>query len=123
MGMNISAQLINLHQLLSFNHEAALERVGGDKELLKEVAELYLGEYPLLLSEIGSAISHRDPDLLQRAAHTLKGSLGTLGADRAHQLARQLEAMGRTGSFQGCETAYEGLKTALEALHRDLEAV
>ena len=121
--MSIAGQLIELNKLLSFNKAIALERVGGDTELLREVAQLYLGEYPGLLTQMRSALDARDPDRLQRAAHTLKGSLGTLGAERALRFIIQLETMGRTGNLDGCESAYSDLEAALGNFHRELEAV
>ncbi len=63
----------------AFDIAAALERVDGDRELMKELAGLFLGECPRCMGEIRQAIAQRDGPGLQRAAHYLKGSVGNLG--------------------------------------------
>ena len=110
-------------QLISFNRHLALDRVGGDAELLREVAQLYLEEYPRLLKEIEESVRHVDADSLQRSAHTLKGSLGTLGAERATRLALDLELMGRGKKMTGADETLVELSEALEKLHDELAAV
>src|SRR5262249_1839716 len=55
--------------------ELALANVGGDEKLLQEIVDIFLVESPRLLHEIQQAISQGDARCLQRAAHTLKGSL------------------------------------------------
>ncbi len=107
-------------QLLSFNHAVALDRVGGDEELLREVAQLYLDEYQELLLEISAAVTARSADRLQRSAHTLKGSLGTLGAEQAASYALALETMGRIQNLNGAERALSGLQQTLNGFHREL---
>ncbi|MBK5292362.1 MAG: Hpt domain-containing protein [Acidobacteriia bacterium] len=107
-------------QNFSFNRQAALDRVGGDEELLKEIAELFLGEYPGLMLEMGFAVAGNDPDRLQRAAHTLKGSLGTLGAERAFPIALELEMKGRRNQMQGAKEIYLSLQNCMAQLHQDL---
>ena len=67
----------------AFDMAAALERVDGDLELMKELAGLFLGECPRRMAEIRQAIDVRDGPALQRAAHYLKGSVGNFGARRA----------------------------------------
>ncbi len=42
------------------NMAAVLERMGGDVELLKELAGLFLGECPQRMAEIRQAITQRD---------------------------------------------------------------
>ena len=115
--MNIAAQL------LSFNRALALDRVAGDEELLREIAQVYLGEYPEAVEEIRQAVEAGDAERLHRAAHALKGSLGTLGAEAAQSLALELETMGRYGRLHGAEQAVRGLREALSAFHLELAAL
>ena len=60
-------------QIARLNSAVALERLGGDEELLREVARLFLEEYPVLLLEIRQAVAAQDAEALQRAAHSLMG--------------------------------------------------
>ena len=105
---------------LSFNRQVALDRVGGDEELFREVAQLFLTEYPALLEAVTVAVDTADPAGLLRSAHTLKGSLGSLGADRAADTALRLEAMGRLGQMHGSRQACEELRQLLAELHKEL---
>ncbi len=74
-GSSVEAQLRQLDESL------ALSRVGGDVELLKEVVELFLDDYPTTFEKIKSAVASRDATALEHHAHSLKGSVSTFGAE------------------------------------------
>lgn len=95
----------------------ALERLGGDEELLREVASLFLDEYPGLLREIRHAAENGDASALERAAHTMKGSVSNFGADAVCEAAFTLEQMGRTRNLSGLAPNILRLSEALENLH------
>ncbi|MFN7921360.1 MAG: Hpt domain-containing protein [Bryobacteraceae bacterium] len=103
------------------NLSAALDRVGGDEELLREVAQLYLVEYPALVDEIRQAVVSQNAPALQRSAHTLKGSLSAIGAEASMKAALALEMMGRNQALEGSAQALLALQAALDRLHRELE--
>ncbi len=98
----------------------ALERAGGDEELLQELAELFLAESPKWLAQVRDAIAGGDAPGLQRAAHTLKGAVGTFGARAAFRAALQLETIGRAGAVTGAAEAYGALEEAIVQLERAL---
>jgi HPt (histidine-containing phosphotransfer) domain-containing protein len=100
-----------------FNREVALDRVGGDEDLLKEVAQLYLDEYPVIIGQIQIAVDTGNATELQRSAHTLKGSLGTLGAEQAAEQALRLEIMGRSQNMSGAASTLCELHKVLESFH------
>ena len=56
---------------------AALARVGGDLELLKEIAVLFLDEYPRALDDIHKALAARDAKLLDMPLTDSKDRLQT----------------------------------------------
>lgn len=109
-----------MNQMSVFNRELALDRVGGDEELLQEIVGLYLAEYPDLLEQIQSAVKTGDAPGLFRSAHTLKGSLGALGAESAQQRAFDLEMSGREGDLQGAPGMVADLENLLRQLHEEL---
>ena len=80
------------------DYPLALSRVGGDKELLKELGDLFLEEYPQLLAEIHDAHKQGAAAQLGRVAHSLKGSVANFGAKDAVELAAQLEQCGAKGN-------------------------
>ena len=105
------------------DHEAALERVGGDVELLQEVAQLFLEEYPGMLAAIRKALENRSPQELEHAAHSLKGSVSNFGAKSVVRAALALEMLGRGGSVEGGEELFETLELELKELQPGLAAL
>jgi two-component system sensor histidine kinase/response regulator len=77
----------------------ALARVCGNRELLQELAEMFLEDCPQWMAEIREQVNRRDASALRYAAHQLMGSVGNFGICTAHERARQLEAMARTGDL------------------------
>jgi CheY-like chemotaxis protein/HPt (histidine-containing phosphotransfer) domain-containing protein len=107
----------------AFNRAAALKRVDGDLELMKELVELFLGECPQRMAEIREALTRRDAATLQRAAHTLKGSVGNFAAGEAVEAAQHLEAFGRAQDWRQAENAWTALNEAIDRLKPALAEV
>ena len=63
-----------------FDPAAALARVEGDRELLRKMIGLFFAQAEKLLPEIRGAGERGDGKALERAAHKLKGSMGSFGA-------------------------------------------
>jgi two-component system sensor histidine kinase/response regulator len=110
-------------ELAKLDCAVALERLGGDEALLREVAGLFLDEYPMLMAEIRQAAQSRDADALQRAAHSMKGSVSNFGADGVYQAAFALEVKGRAGDLEALDLCIERLECALEHIHPALVAL
>jgi two-component system, sensor histidine kinase and response regulator len=94
----------------------ALARVGGDPQLLAEIIALFQHDAVQQLAAIRTAIERGDGPGLQRAAHTLAGSVGCFGASQVVQTARTLEAMGRTTNLEGALPAFQLLDRQLQML-------
>ena len=107
-------------QLQQLDESLALSRVGGDVELLKEVVELFLDDYPSTVEKIKDAVASRNALALEHAAHSLKGSVSTFGAARAFEAAFTLETQGRSGDLTGAQDGLHQLEQALEALRPEL---
>ncbi|OYW16774.1 MAG: hypothetical protein B7Z55_13855, partial [Planctomycetales bacterium 12-60-4] len=80
-----------------FDEATALESVDGDRELLGAIIDTFFEECPILTAELANAIQRGDAAAINRAAHTLKGALCTLGASEASSLAQQIETRARAG--------------------------
>ncbi|MGH9672245.1 MAG: Hpt domain-containing protein [Bryobacteraceae bacterium] len=100
-------------QLFHFDQAVALARVGGDEELLREVAALFLEESHHCVSSIREAAARRDPTALQYAAHNLKGAALNFGATSTCDAAFRLEMMGRTGDLAGVDATLNELESAV----------
>lgn len=112
-----------LSDLLVLNKAVALDRVGGDEELLAEVAQLFIEDYPNSVGEIEEALRTGDAKKLERAAHSLKGAASNFGADVVVKSALALEVAGRSGNLASAPAEYGALSAALKNLHRDLEII
>jgi HPt (histidine-containing phosphotransfer) domain-containing protein len=97
-----------------------MERVDGDVEFLQELAGIFAEDAPKLLNEIRTAISAGDTRSLERAAHTLKGSVANFGAEPAREAAFLLEMLGRSGDLapapEACSVLEREISRFTEAL-------
>ncbi len=98
-----------------FDLAEALDRVEGDADLLQEMADLFLEEYPHMLAAIEQAIMAGDAHALQHAAHTLKGSVSNFAAAKATEASFVLEKMGRQQDLTQAASALTTLKQELTA--------
>ncbi|MGO9876847.1 MAG: response regulator [Acidimicrobiia bacterium] len=71
----------------------------GDGELLSMLVNEYLNDGTQLLATLREALAEGDPHILERTAHTLKGSSANLGAVRLAEICGRLEALGRAGAL------------------------
>jgi PAS domain S-box-containing protein len=116
-----SSNMNQSNQELSFDPAVALKRVDGDRELLKEVANLFFEDTPRLLTEVRNAIQRGDGKALERSAHALKGSVSNFGARTASEAAFSLEQMGRNGDFARANEVFAQLEGQLTLLLPALE--
>jgi HPt (histidine-containing phosphotransfer) domain-containing protein len=107
----------------SLDREVALARVGGDPELLKEIAVLFLENYQAWLGELREAAVRGNADAVERTAHGLKGSVGNFGARDAVEASLKLETLGRSRDLTGVPESLAALEAALETLRGDLESL
>lgn len=107
-------------QLSGLDLASALARVGGDEELLREIAGIFLEQCPEALREVNRAIETADGEALEHAAHSLKGSVGNFGAKDAYDAALRLELAGRHREFGRTGEALSDLERALDTLNPQL---
>ena len=101
--------------------EALMARLDGDKELLAEIAGLFIESSSEALIEIREAIEAGDQKRLERSAHTLKGSVGNFFAKKAVDASLRLETMGREGKLDSAPGALEVLEKEIGRLIPVLE--
>ena len=101
----------------------ALSRVGGDTELLREIGQLFLEEYPTMLTRLAAAVANQDANAVDRTAHSIKGSVANFGAQAAYQAALELEQMGREQNLGDAHRQLGELERALAALQAELQVL
>lgn len=105
------------------DRKAALDRVGGDLDLLKDIAHVFLDDCPRSLEELRLAAARGDCPTVERVAHGLKGAASNFGASRVVAAGFAIEKMGRAGKLDHFAMAMATLEAALGALLRELEAL
>ena len=98
----------------------ALQHVNGDRQLLRELATLFLADYPITLAKLRRAVRNNDAAATRAAAHALKGSVAIFGAHEATASASTLQRMGESGELAGAAAALAQLEAALASLHGEL---
>jgi CheY-like chemotaxis protein len=104
----------------SLSRETLLANFGGDEELLNEVIGLFAKNSVVLLEQCRLRIEEGDAEQLQRAAHTLKGSIGNFEMNAAYQKALALEEIGTSGELSQAEHAYSELETMVGRLNDEM---
>lgn len=105
------------------DQSAALARVGGDAQLLAELAAMFIAEYPTMLGTIDAGIASNDAVAVQSAAHQLKGLLAQFGSEGARQIALKLEQAARETDLAEAKPAAAELAGYMEKLKPELEAL
>ena|SRR5436190_15818505 len=100
-----------------------LDRLGGDIELVRELVDLYIVEYPKQLADLQSAVASRDLRRVQQAAHKIKGTAKNFAAAPAEKSARALEETKEFGDGAAISEMTNRLSNELRRLQSTLEEV
>jgi HPt (histidine-containing phosphotransfer) domain-containing protein len=104
-----------------FDRAAALERCGDDAGLLRELIDMFLTEIRVWMFDLGRAVAAGNAGDIKRLAHTIKGAVGTFGAQPAYDAAMDLETMGREGDLSGIGRAWARMQEVIVRLNAALE--
>ncbi len=102
------------------NFDYLNEVTGGDSEFIAELLQDFLQQAPELIAWIDRAVQEGDAAALQHAAHTLKGSARSIGAESFAASALTLEQMGRSGHIENAPDALQQLLQEWEQLRHYL---
>ncbi len=82
---------------------------GADMDLIKEILDEFVQPSLDIIADIDAGFTSRDADAIKRAAHKLKSSSRTIGADRLSDLSTELEAAGEAEDWSRIEILYPEL--------------
>ena len=100
---------------------AILSGMDGNRRLLRDLARIFVADYPKQLAEIKVAVQMGDAERLRRAAHALRGSVGNFAAKRAFETASELELLGKNGDVHAAQGACVVLEDELSLLAGELK--
>jgi len=95
---------------------AALDILGGSKELLHSVVKIYLDNHENLLTRIKKEINSGDAKAISDLGHLIKGSSATFGAKNVVELAATLDEMGKSGKIREASAVLKQLEIEMERL-------
>ncbi len=93
----------------------------GDAEFEREISGEYLAQSRQLLVQMAQAIASGDVATLRRAAHTLKGSSRTIGAEGLGAISAELERKGGPESPAATTANLARVEAGLAATERALD--
>lgn len=96
-----------------FDLPAAMERVDGDADLFRTMAELFVEQGPQDLAEAQAALAAGDAAAVARSAHRLKGAVLQFCAPTVFALTKRLEELGKAGDLNSAPAVCAQLHTEL----------
>ena len=99
-----------------FDFQTGVQRVGGDREMYKELLQDFINELPAKLENIQACYKNVDRDGLYRAVHNLKGVSANLGALQLSKHAHRLEKQASEGYTESVEGMIADISAAMVKL-------
>jgi len=121
-SVDIEYDLIEKHNQMrgdSFDITNIAEKLGNDEELIQEVIDIFLEDYPEDITMLKQAIDIKDAKAVTEIAHGLKGELGNIGANIGYSIAVQLEKIGKNSDVLDEDSA----KKLLNQLENELNKI
>ncbi len=94
----------------------------GEPDVLEELIGLFFEEAPPKLAALREAIEEGDARAVERVAHTLKGSSGSMGAPRMSALCGELERVGGSEDLTRAPGLLDRLEAEFDRACRALDA-
>lgn len=94
-SLRMTASEDHTNEIEGFDERELLERLCGDKELCKEILELFCEEFPATLAEMRAALAAEDWERLAHVAHSLKGVSANISAHSLADVAAEMERTAR----------------------------
>jgi len=98
------------------------ETFGDDEDLIKEILMDFVEPARATVGEIDTAFQSRDAAGLGAAAHKLKSSSRSVGAEGLADLCAELEKAGKSGDWDSIEVGHPKLASAIDAVTSEIEA-
>lgn len=104
-----------------FNREVALQRIGNDVQLLRELAQIFISEAPALLAQLQAEVERGDLHAIKRSLHKFKGEAASFSGPELEQRLLELEQWAKEGKIERITQAIIPLQQVSQALTAELE--
>ncbi len=105
----------------TFNSQALLTRLMGDRELAGIVVSGFVGDVPSQLEKLQARLDAGDAPGIQAQAHALKGAAATVSAEDLSAIALALEDAAKTGQLTRCSELLAGAADEFEQFRGTFE--
>jgi HPt (histidine-containing phosphotransfer) domain-containing protein len=103
-----------------FDPDEVLEQIGGDKDLLVDIINIFIDTYPEDLKTLQESIEEGDTETIRKNAHRMKGSVSNFGKYRAFESAKSIEDLAKEGNLSKMPEMYNELATNLTDLENEV---
>lgn len=100
-----------------------LDRVMEDKDLLKELLDIFAADYVQKRVDLGKAVEGSDFETIRSIAHSLKGASGNISAKPLREVCVVLEQKGKDGDGEGLAELLTELDKQYAALEQRMASL
>lgn len=104
-----------------------LDRVMEDKDLLKELLDIFSTDFVQKREDLGKAVETKDFETIRSIAHSLKGASGNISAKPLREVCVTLETKGKESDGEGLaelltelDKQYAALQERIKTLKEEL---
>ena len=100
----------------SFDESVLIGQFEGDKDLIREVVDVFASDAPTQIALLKEALLAGDADAVRQRAHALKGAASSVGAIALRELSRGAEEAGGAGDLASVAPLVGAMDRALAEL-------
>ena len=107
---------LKLPEILSWDEEELLSRLGGSQKILKNIMEVFLTDITMQTQNLKQALDDENTTSLKLFAHTLKGAAGNLSALKLQDLAKSIENSAKSKDMKELAQEYVVLEKEVKRI-------
>lgn len=96
------------------------DRMDNDDEMMRMVAEVFVGDVSSLLDQLRESADSSDCQRLSSLGHNIKGSAASVGCMALSAQASRIEEAGRSGDEADASAAVDELQRRFELLQHEM---
>ena len=100
----------------TFDLAQALAAMEEDDDLLRELIDVFLDDYPTTLTQLRQALDAKDAAEVRRLSHALKGAVANFAAEPARLAAYAVECQAKTGDLTPVPVLLAAMEVEFSAL-------